>query len=1056
MTTIEVSSGSRLHFSYFKLLLLLIAFCVLPLTAAYAQDIPQNVLSAMQWRLLGPFRGGRVTSVCGVPSQPNVYYMATPGGGIWKTEDAGRVWKPIFDHQHVASIGAVLVSPSNPNVVYAGSGEQTQGDGVYKSTDAGATWTNMGLAETHVIMAMVIDPRNPDVVVVAALGDRSSGSERGIYKTTDGGKSWKQALFKSAEFGAADVQADPDNPEILYASLWHRPENFVEPQNENKTQDAAIYRSADEGTTWTQIAGNGLPVEPMGRIGLAVAPGTHGMRVYAVMGEGLFRSDDGGTSWTRSTTDPRITGNGYISGVSVDPKNADIVYAEQTTLYRSTDGGRTFDGWVGAPSGDDFHVLWINPVDTQYIILGVDQGAVVTVNGGKTWSSWYNQPTGQFYHVSTDQQFPYNVYGAQQDSGTAGVPSRSNYGEITYRDWAPIGGFEFGYIEADPTNPNYVYTGGWYGTLLRFDRTTGQITHLFVRTPKYHTANMAPFAFAPHDPHTLYIGAQYVLKSTDGGLNWQEISPDLTQKTDGDKNKKPNPRREVITVLAVSTLKSGEIWAGTGNGQIHVTKDGKNWSDATIPGLPESYGVTTLEASHHDAGTAYAVTGSRQDLHALVYRTRDYGQHWETIENGIPTTETALVVREDPERKGLLYAGTSKGVFLSLDNGDHWQSLQINLPVAPVTDLQIHGNDLAASTFGRSLWILDNITPLRQFDAKVLQSNVTLLKPQTAVRVRWDMYQDTPLPPETPAGANPPDGAIIDYFLRSKPAGDIQLSIYDSQNNLVRQYSTVAPDYDRAPPNIPTYWFAPPKVLSTNAGLNRFVWDLRYASPKTLRYGYFNERLDYIEYTLADDAIPDHFPHEQPRGPYVVPGEYSVALTADGQTYRQRLTVTEDPRVHASQADLVQQLRVAQSIWTQMAATYDAFNQVDALHNAIANRQKAVGANADMKDLADALKSLNEEADDIQNGKPMDFGIGPLNRELARLATMVETSDARPASPLQEGVQQHCQALTKRLAQWHELNEKKIEPVNMLLHQHNLEALPQASGIPTAPGCELK
>lgn len=1031
--------------------------------SAYAQTIPSGTLDAMQWRLIGPFRGGRVTSVCGVPTQPNIYYMGTPGGGIWKTEDAGRIWKPIFDHEHVASIGAVVVSLSNPSIVYAGTGEQTPGDGIYKSKDAGATWTNIGLSETHFITAMIVDPTNADVVLVAAAGDRASGSERGVYKTTDGGRNWSKVLFKDTDTAAADLQADPDDPKILYASFWHRPENPFDPNEEKKkTQDATVYKSTDQGSTWAQVGGNGLPTEPMGRVGLAVAPGTHGMRVYAITGEGLFRSEDGGANWTRSTTDPRIIGSSYISGVSFDPKNADIVYAEQTSLYRSTDGGRTFEAWVGAPSGDDFHVMWINPLHTENLILGVDQGAIVTVDGGATWSSWYNQPTGQFYHVSTDQRYPYYVYAAQQDSGTAGVPSRSNFGEITYRDWAPVGGFEFAYIEADPANPDYIYTGGWYGTLLRFDKTTGQITHLFVRTPRYRTANMAPFAFSPQDPHTLYLGAQFVLKSNDGGRSWQEISPDLTQKPEpgdkkeGDKEKKPNPRRAVITTMALSSVKAGEIWAGSGTGLIHVTTDGKNWTDVTVPGLPEGAGLTTLEASHHDAGTAYAVISDRRDRRSFVYRTRDYGKHWESTETGIPGAETVQVVREDPERKGLLYAGTQKIVYVSFDQGDHWQSLQLNMPVAPVTDITVHGNDLVISTYGRSLWILDNITPLRQFDQKLLDADITLLRPEPTVRTRWDMYQDTPLPIETPAAPNPPDGAMIDYFLKSKPSGDIQLSIYDSQNNLVRQFTTVAPDYDRAPPNVPSYWFAPPRVLPKNPGLNRLVWDLRYPSPKTLRYGYFNEKLDYIEYTLADDAIPGHFPREQPRGPYVVPGEYSVVLTVDGKIYRQSLTVTEDPRVHVSQADLVEQLRVAQSISAQMGVTYDGYNQTTQLHDAIEARQKSVGTDASKKDVVDALKSLNDQTEDIENGKPMDFGIGPLNRELARFAEMVETSDERPATPLQEGARQYCEALLKRLAQWRDLNEKKIGPVNDLLRKNNLEALPVAANIPSAPECKIK
>ena len=1040
----------------------MLAAIILLSVSSAAQEISPGLLNAMKWRLIGPFRAGRVTSVCGVPNQPNVYYIGTPGGGIWKSEDAGRVWKPIFDQQHVASVGAIVVSPSSPNVIYAGSGEQTQGDGVYKSTDSCTTWANVGLRDTHIIFAMIVDPRNPDTVLVAALGDRFSGENRGVYKTTDGGQNWQKVLFKSAEDGAADLQAAPDNASILYAALWKRPVDPFNPDDDKKKeQDATIYRSADEGTTWTAVAGKGLPTEPMGRVGLAVAPGTNGMRVYAVTGKGLYRSEDGGENWQKSTTDPRIIASSYISGVSVDPKNANIVYAEQTSLYRSTDGGHTFEAWQGAPSGDDFHVLWINPEHTENMILGVDQGAVVTVDGGDTWSSWYNQPTGQFYHVSTDRQFPYFVYGAQQDSGTAGVPSRSDFGQISYRDWAPIGGFEFAYITPDPLNANYIYTGGWYGSVLRFDRATHQVTHLFVRTPKYRTSGMVPIYFSPFDPHALYIGAQYVLTSTDAGATWKEISPDLTvkpetSKTDKngkEKEKKPNPRFEVIDTLSLSPVKAGVIWAGTGNGLVQVTKDGKSWSNVTIPNLPERASITILEASHHDAASAYAVVQSREELKPSIYRTHDFGQHWQLIVTGLPAGDNARVVREDPVRKGMLFAGTSRGIYVSFDDGDTWQSLQLNLPTSPVTDIDVHDTDLVVSTFGRSFWILDDIAPLRQLDSKLLDSTVTLLNPAPTIRARWDLDQDTPLPPGTPVGQNPPDGAIIDYFLKSLSSNDIKLSIYDSKNNLVREFTTELPPYDPAPPNAPEYWFEARTALTTHAGLNRFVWDLRYPPPKTLRYGYFNERLDYIEYTLSDHAVPHEFPREQPVGPYIVPGQYLLVLRVDGKEYRQTLTVTLDPRVHVPQRDLELQLATQQSISAQMDATYDADRQLAALQKAIDDRKKAAGDNAAMKPVTDALKALGDQVSEIDEGKGTDFGIGPLNRELARLAEMMGNADARPADPLQDAVRQACQNLNKRMTAWQELNGKKIGPVNDLLKKNNLGALPVASSVPSSPSC---
>ena len=978
--------------------------------------------------------------------------MGTPGGGVWKTDDAGRVWKPIFDQEQIASIGAVVVSPSNPRIVYVGTGEQTPGSGVYRSTDEGQTWVNIGLRQTHIITSIIVDPRNPDILLVGAVGDRFSGDERGIFKTTDGGKNWQKVLYKDNDTGVADVEAAPDQPNVLYATLWHRPTDpFAPPAQREKTQDAWIYRSTDEGSTWTVVPAQGLPTDPMGRVGVSVAPGANGLRVYAIAGQGLFRSEDGGATWLRSTTDPRIVGNGYFSRIFVDPRDARNIYVAQTSMYKSVDGGKTFEAWQGAPSGDDYHVIWINPADTQNMIIGVDQGAVVSVNGGKTWSSWYNQPTGQFYHVSTDQQFPYYVYGAQQDSGTAGVPSRSDFGEITYRDWAPVGGFEFAYIVVDPIDPNKIYTGGWYGTVLRYDRTTGQIVHLFVRTPKYRTSQMAPMAFSPFDPHALYVGAQYLMKSTDEGYTWQEISPDLTAK-EGSTDK-PNPRRDVLTTISPSPIKPDVIWVGAGNGMIQMMNGLNRWQNVTIPGLPERSNVSVVEASHYDAESAYAVVTAFQDPKPMIYRTRDSGATWQLIVNGLPDSQPARVVREDPVRKHLLYAGTLTGVYVSWDDGDHWQSLQLNLPTSTVTDLAVHGNDLVASTFGRSLWILDDVSPLRHVDDSEIQQEAYLLPINDAVRTRWDMNQDTPLPPDTPVGQNPPDGVMIDYYLRSAPVGEIKLSVYDSQNNLVREFSSVPETIDPAPPNAPEYWFASPPALTRKAGFNRFVWDLRFPPPKTLRYGYFGEHLDYIEYTLAEHAIPGETPRQQPQGPYVVPGYYSVVLSVNGKTYRRLLTVTLDPRVHIALVDLADQLGAERNISAQMSATYDAFNQIEALRSAIADRVKSLDDKPEAKDVVDSLKTLDEAAHKTATGTPDEFGIGPLNRELSRLATMIESGDSRASDPLRSGVDLSCKRLVSRLAEWRDLNQQKVPRTNNLLKKNGLAQLPVASATPDTPSC---
>ena len=1035
---------------------LILFTALLPLTLICQQQPDANLFSGMQWRLIGPFRGGRVTSVTGVPGDPNTYYFGTPGGGIWKTTDGGRVWHPILDNVRVASIGALAVAPSSSNIIYVGTGEQTPGKGLYRSSDSGVTWSSVGLDDVSYIQAIIVDPQNPDVVVVAAnsvgvgifwrpLATSAMTANRGIFRTEDAGKTWKKVYTNDATIGVVDMCTDPDNPQTLYASVFH-PSWGSAPSAVADTSD--IIKSSDGGSTWAPLESKGLPDKARGRLGITVASGTGGRRLYAILDQGFYRSDDGGANWYQSSKDPRVIGSLYFSRVFADPRNPDVLYVAQTSLYRSTDGGKTFEAYVGAPSGDDFHVLWIDPQNAARMILGVDQGAIVSVDAGKTWTSWYNQPTGQFYHVSTDNFFPYRVYGAQQDSGTAGVLSRSDYGEILLQDWYSIGGFEYAYITPDPANANFVYSGGWYGSVVRYDKSTGEIAVVLERGQKYRAGSMPPLVFSPQDPSVLYLGMQMVLKTSDGGSSWHEISPDLTGYVEKEvkEGEKPPPGQEAppaITSLSPSPLEAGEIWAGTSNRLVQLTRDaGATWQNVSPPGLTEPTQILYVEASHHDAATAYlTVGGTRESTPPAIFRTHDYGHTWQKIVNGFPQDEMVRVVREDPKRKRLLYAGTDTGVFISWDDGERWHPLSLNLPPTPITDLTVHGNDLAISTFGRGLWILDDVTPIREIDPKVTAASVYLFSPASGIRVRWDNYQDTPFPPETPAGQNPPDGAIIDYYLKNAATSELTLTIYDDKGAEIAKYSSQAKPIDLPPANAPEYWFAPPAALSKSAGVNRFAWDLRYPPPLTLPYGYFDDLLEYTEYTLADHAVPGLTPRVQPRGPLVVPGKYNLKLHYAGTTSVAELTVEPDPRTHATQSDLVEQRDLALQITRGMKASYDAYHQVAGLRAALAERKKSISSDK-LKKLKEAVDALDKKIEATRNGTRTAPGFGPINRELARLIFSVESADMRPADTVRAAVQQNCDALDKVLALWSQLNAQDIPAFNATHAGKKAAALP--------------
>ncbi|HEY0350290.1 MAG TPA: YCF48-related protein [Pyrinomonadaceae bacterium] len=1002
---------------------------------AFSQYSPQS-FSAMQWRLVGPHRAGRVTTVAGIPGNPAVYYFGTPGGGVWKTINGGRVWTPIFDAAHVASIGALALAPSNPDIIYVGTGEETVGNGVYKSTDAGKTWSHIGLNDTRYISGIIVDPKDPNIVLVSARDYFIAGSARGIFKTTDGGRTWKKVFFKDDKTSVVDLEVTPDDPRTLFAATYNLQ---IDPANRRALgADSLVFKSTDEGETWQQLSGAGLPDTARGTIGLAVAPRTNARRVYAVLNSGFFRSDDGGASWQRSTNDPRVTGSTYFGKTYVDPVNPDLVYVMQTSTYRSLDGGKNWESYKGAPSGEDQHVLWIDPQNAERIFLGSDQGAIISLDGGHTWSDWFTQPTGQFYHVTSDNQFPYRLYAAQQDSGSVAVLSRSDFGIITYRDWFSTGAFESGYISPDPQNPNIVFSVGWYGSVFRLDRTTGQIATVFAPAAKYRYTWETPLVRSPHDAKTMYLGTQFVMRSTDNGETWAEISPDLTAKNSSEKSS------GVIETITPSAAQAGEIWVGGSTGIVQLTRDnGATWTNVTPAELPARADVTLIEASATDANTAYLIASVPAALHPYIFRTRDAGKSWQKIVDGLPDQAIARVVREDGQRQGLLYGGTEQGVYVSFDGGDHWQTLQINLPTTSVRDLHVHGSDLVAATYGRGLWILDDVSPLRQVEEA---RATTLFKPAEATRVRFDNHPDTPLSIDLPHGDNPPEGAIIYYYLKA-PAKEITLDIRDANKNVVRHFSSKPPPPDNRPANVPEYWFAPPEVLSTNAGLNRFAWNIEWEHPEALTYNFRGRHIDYIEYTLPDHAVPGRTPRYQPPGPLAVPGRYEVVLTVDGKTFRQPLTIKIDPRVHVSTGDLEAQLEAARMIDDWMNISYRAYDDVTKLRATLDDLRRSGKFES-----IEVLVALDKELAELEEGANDAPGFGAVNRDVTRFVTMVQSADTRPAKSIIENVAPSCMSLKNDLAHLRTLNQGKVASLNTMLKQSRLALVPLPT-VPNDPRC---
>jgi photosystem II stability/assembly factor-like uncharacterized protein len=1052
--------------------------------AAMAQAVSPELFSGLKWRLIGPFRGGRVAAVAGVPGDPTTFYFGAVDGGIWKTIDAGIVWTPIFDKQAVASIGALAVAPSDRKIIYAGTGESdiredlSSGDGVYKSTDGGSTWNHIGLEDTRQISRIVIDPQNPNIVYVGALGHAyAPNEERGVYKSVDGGTHWTRVLDLGPETGISDLAMCASSPQLLFAGAWHvhrAPWSVYAPI---EGHGSGLYRSQDGGKTWSRLngtgnagTGNGLPDGDWGRVGVDV--GADGRRVYALIETrdpetnetdakktGLYRSDDGGNTWTFANADPRLTSRAwYFNSVTVDPQNSDVIYVPNVALYRSEDGGKTITVLRGAPGGDDYHQLWIDPRNSASMVLGVDQGTSISLNRGQTWSSWYNQPTAQFYHVTTDSQFPYVVYGAEQDSGSAAVPSRTDHGSITPRDWFLPGGSESGYLVVDASDPTIIYLTDTYGNIARFNRRTELSQNISpwpatafdeeINQRKYRDPWTPVLVSSPLEPGALYLGTQYVMKTVDGGLHWETISGDLTgvspdaRSVEGKKSatapsleKAEHSGYGVVFTIAPSPLDRNLIWAGSDTGLIHITRDGgKNWKDVTPRELSAWSKISLIEASHFDAGVAYAAVDRAplDDQTPYIYRTRDFGATWQLITNGIQAPAFLRAVREDPQAKALLFAATEFGVYVSFDDGDHWQSLQLNLPVTGVRDLTIHGDDLVAATFGRSFWILDDITPLRQtLDAAEKNAGgAWLYRPETAVRIDSDSFPGTPLPPEEPVGENPPDGAIIDYFLPSS-AKSVQVEILDGQQNIVRKFSSEDKITKHQPVPVAERWFRKPEIAEKNAGMHRFVWDLAWGSS-------------------GGPSVDEDSESSAPSGPKIVPGTYEVRLTVDGKTQEQSLKVVMDPRSPATAESLTQQFRLGRQIYgeitqvlRELAEIKSVEKQLDELQPKITRQAGAHGAQ-----LGSSVAEAQSAIENILTNKKhadADPGLQEACADLMSAFRVVKTGDRAVPSQAMAVYNESSREVKGRITEWERFKQTRLPQLNEQLRKAHLTPVDQKS-----------
>ena len=1027
-----------------------------------AQTLDENALKGMKWRQIGPFRGGRALAVTGVAGDPQTYYFGSVAGGVWKTANGGLSWTPMTDKTGIMSVGAIAVAPSDPNVVYVGTGEScwrgniSYGDGMYKSVDGGKTWTHLpGLDDTRHIARIIVHPANADILFVAAMGHAYGPNEtRGVFRSSDGGKTWSKVLYKDNKTGAIDLTFDPSNPHVLFAALYEAqryPWTAV-----SGGPGSGLYKSSDDGATWKRLEGHGLPSGVLGRIGVSVS-GSDGNSVYAIIEAekgGIYHSTDAGDTWQLINGDHRFTQRAwYFHHIFADPKNVDTVYVLNTAVYKSTDGGHTFN-FIRAPHGDN-HGLWIDPTHPEWMINSNDGGATVSHDGGKSWTTQATQPTAQFYHVATDNDFPYHIYGAQQDNSTVAIAERTDDGVIDRPDWYDVGGGESGFVVPDPTDSNVVYAGSYDGLITRFDKKTHHVQDIssWPLNPmgsgaaelKHRFQWTAPIAVSPHDPKVVYHGGEAVFKTSDGGMTWTAIGGDLTRNDKSKQGSSGGPLTQdntsveyydTVFAIAESPVEKGVIWAGTDDGLVQVTRDGKNWANVTSKEFGEWSLVSLIDPSPHSGGGAYVAIDRHKldDFHPYLFKTSDYGKTWTKITTGLPDNSYTHVVREDPKKKGLLYAGTENGIYVSFDDGAHWQSLKLNLPTTPIHDLTVKGDDLIVATHGRSFWVLDNISPIRQMTASSGSEDAHLFQPATAIRFRGPGFQ---LPATIPVGANPPAGAVVDYFLKTAPKEQATLEILDSKGKLVRKYSSKKVAEGASPDEEEFGITRPGDTLPAEAGLNRFVWDLRSEGPTRLPgwTGWGG----------------------RPEGSLVTPGKYQVKLTVAGKSSTVDLDVVKDPRVPASQADLEKQAELALRIRERISAGFEAVNQIRSVRSQLDGMKKRLAADSSAKPVLDAADALGKKMSAIEEKivQPKNkTGEDALNYpiqcadQLVALHSSVEDDDTAPTAAASAVFEELNSRLETQLNAWHDLQSKDLAALNALIQKSNIPAIAPAAEKP--------